>query len=37
MGNLLFSGKADFTIGFADPMFPIQCATFVELRLQKNG
>ena len=28
-------GETDFTIGFADPIFPIQCTTFVELRLQK--
>jgi len=26
-----FLGKTDFTIGFVDPMFPIQFTTFVEL------
>jgi len=26
-GNPLFWGKTDFTVGFADPMFPIQCQT----------
>jgi len=25
--------KTDFTIGFADPMFPIQCTTYLELWL----
>jgi len=29
-GTLIF-GKTDFTIGFADHMFLIQCTTFVEL------
>jgi len=33
---LLF-GETDFTVGFADPMFPIRCATVVELRLQEMG
>jgi len=28
--NPLF-GVTDFTVGFADPMFPIRCATVVEL------
>ena len=27
----------DFTVGFADPIFPIRCATVVELRLQQIG
>ena len=27
----------DFIVGFADPMFPIRCATVVELRLQQMG
>ena len=36
-GNPLFWGETDFTVGFADPMFPIQCATFMELRLQQIG
>ena len=30
-GNSLFFGETDFTIGFADPMFLIQCTIFVEL------
>ena len=34
-GNPLFWGITDFTIGFADPMFPIQSGTFMELRLQR--
>ena len=36
MGKALifFGGGADFTVGFADPIFPIQYATFMELRLQ---
>ena len=35
-GKPLFfwGGGADFTVGFADPIFPIQYATFMELRLQ---
>jgi len=32
-----FVRKTDFTIWFADPVFPIQCTTFVQLRLQKIG
>ena len=28
-GNPLLFGQTDFTVGFADPMFPIQCATVV--------
>jgi len=36
-GNPLLFGKTDFTVGFADPMFPIRCATVVELRLQQMG
>ena len=36
-GNRLLFGKTDFTVGFADPMFPIRCATVVELRLQQTG
>jgi len=37
MGKPLILGETDFTVGFADPMFPIQCATFMELRLQQMG
>jgi len=37
MGNLLLFEKTDFTVGLANPMFPIQCATVVELRLQQMG
>ena len=29
--------KFDFTVGFADPMFPIRYATVVELLLQEMG
>ena len=29
--NPLLFGETDFTVGFADPMFPIRCATVVEL------
>jgi len=36
-GNPLFLGKTVFTVLFADPMFPIQCATFMEPRLQQIG
>ena len=36
-GNPLLFGETDFTVGFADPMFPIRCATVVELRLQQMG
>ena len=36
-GNPLFFGETDVTVGFADPMFPIRCATVVELRLQQMG
>ena len=36
-GNPLFWGETDFTVGFADLMFPIQCDTFMELRLQQMG
>ena len=36
-GNLLLFGETDFTVGFAYPMFPIRCATVVELRLQQMG
>ena len=28
-GNPLLFGETDFTVGFADPMFPIRCATVV--------
>ena len=35
--NSLFLGETDFTIGLAEPMFPIQCATFMELWLYKMG
>jgi len=32
MGNpYFFKKKTDFTIVFADPIFPIYCTTFVEL------
>ena len=34
-GNPLLFGETDFTVGFADPIFPIRCATVVELRLQQ--
>ena len=37
MGNPLLFGEIDFTVGFADLMFPIRCATVVELRLQQMG
>ena len=37
MGNLLLFGETDFTVGFADPMFPIRYATVVELLLQEMG
>ena len=37
MGKPLLFGETDFTVGFADPMFPIRCATVVELRLQQMG
>ena len=30
----LIFGNTDFAVGFADPVFPIQCTTFVELWLQ---
>jgi len=36
-GNPLLFGETDFTVGFANPMFPIRCATVVELRLQQMG
>jgi len=36
-GNPLLFGETDFTVGFEDPMFPIRCATVVELRLQQMG
>ena len=36
-GNPLLFGETDFTVGFADPMFPIRCAIVVELRLQQMG
>jgi len=32
-GDTLLFGETDFTVGFADPMCPIRCATVVELRL----
>jgi len=34
-GNPLLLRETDFTVRFADPMFPIRCATVVELRLQQ--
>jgi len=37
MGNPLLFGKTYFTVGFANPMFPIRCATVFELRLQQMG
>jgi len=37
MGNPLLFGETDFTVGFADPMFSIRCATVVEVRLQQMG
>ena len=36
-GKPLWFGETDFTIGFADPMFSVRCATDVELRLQQMG
>ena len=36
-GNPLLFGETDFTVGFTDAMFPIGCATVVELRLQRMG
>ena len=30
-GNPLLFGQTEFTVGFADPKFPIPCATVVEL------
>jgi len=35
--NPLLFGETDFTVGFPDPMFPLRCATVVELRLQQMG
>jgi len=35
--NHLLFGETDFTVGFIDPMFPIRCATIVELREQQMG
>jgi len=29
--NPLLFGQTEFTVGLADPMFPIRCATVVEL------
>ena len=37
MGKPLLFREADFSVGFADPMFPIRCATVLELRLQQIG
>jgi len=37
MGSPLLFGKTDFTVLFADPMFPIRCVTVVELRLLQMG
>jgi len=37
MGNSLLLGETIFTVGFADPMLPIRCATVAELRLQQMG
>jgi len=36
-GNPLLFGETDVTVGFANPIFPIRCATVVELRLQQMG
>ena len=36
-GNPLLFGETDITVGFADPMSLIRCATVVELRLQLMG
>jgi len=36
MPTLLF-GETDFTVAFPVPMFPIRCATVVELPLQQMG
>jgi len=36
-GNTLLFEETNFTVGFADPMFPIRCATVVELRIQQMG
>ena len=36
-GNPLLFGETDFIVVFPDPMFPIRCATVVELQLQKMG
>ena len=33
--NPVLFGDTDFTVGFADPLFPILCATVVKLRLQQ--
>jgi len=32
-GEPLIFGKTDFIIGFADPMFSIQCTNFVEQKM----
>ena len=37
MGKPLIIWETGFTVGSADPMFPIRCATVVELRLQQMG
>ena len=37
MGKPLIFGVTDFTVRFADRVFPIRCATVVELRLQQMG
>jgi len=37
MENPLLFGETDFTVGFADPMFPIRSATVLELRLLQMG
>jgi len=34
-GKPLLFGETDFTVRFADPIFPIRCATVVEIRLQQ--
>ena len=37
MGNPLLFSETEFTVGLADQMFPIRCATVVELQLQQVG
>jgi len=37
IGETPLFGVTGFTVVFADPVFPIQCATVVERRLQQMG